>query len=177
MALQELSFNRTGVTDQFPVTLEAAKDHLRVDFNDDDARITQLIHSVCAEAQHFIGKPVYETLWKSGKIKIDPESRISLPYIQSAVVTTAADGAIVPSVLHVTDAQAKITLDNAFADDIYVSLAQQYTSEDLELTLLLTLAFYYERRDLSRFSEQTLATLRKRLIYHRDAIVASSNAT
>jgi len=176
MAIQEITFNRLGVTDQFPVTLEAAKDHLRVDFDDDDDRITQLIHAVCAEAQHFIGKPVYQTTWETGAIKLDLESTLKLPYIQRAVVTAVGDGAIIPSSLRVTDAQARLTLAAAFGDDVNITLVQQYLSEDLELTLLLTLAFYYERRDLSRFSEQTLASLRKRLIYHRDTIITNGDA-
>ena len=176
MAATELSFTRESITDQFPMALADVKDHLRIDFDDDDTRIKHLIKAVATEAQHFIGKPVYEATWKTGRVKLDLLSSIKIPYVQKAVVTDAASGAAIPGILQPRDHESLLTLENAYPDDVNVALIQQYISEDLELTLLLTVAFYYERRDLSRFSEQTLATLRKRLIYHRDAMVATGSA-
>jgi len=175
MAATELKFTQGSVTDQFPMELADVKDHLRVDFDDDDERIRHLIKAVATEAQHFTGKPVYETLWETGVIQLDLISSIRIPYVQNVVVTRDLTGVEVPSALQADGLESILTLDNEYLGDVKVSLIQQYLSEDLELTLLLTVAFYYERRDLSRFSEQTLATLRKRLLYHRDAIITSGD--
>jgi hypothetical protein len=169
----DLKLTRVGTSSQYPISLEDAKDHLHIDFDDDDTRIKQLIKSVVSEAQHFIGKPIYETLWQSDAVILELSTEIKIPYIQSASVQDYTSGAAVPNLLHCNDSSARIALTNPYTQPVKVMLAQQYLSEDLDLTLLLTVAFYYERRDLSRFSEQTLATLRKRLIYHRDAIVST----
>lgn len=169
----DLTFSRVGFSDQFPVSLEDAKDHLRVDFNDDDERIKKLIKSVSAEAQKFTGKPVFETIWQTAPGLIDIVSLIKLPFVQSVSVKDAITGDEIPSSLGGTTAETSLTLDAAYAAQVKVSLLQQYVSEDLELSLLLMVAFYYERRDLSRFSEQTLASLRKRLLYHRDSVIVS----
>ena len=169
----DLKLTRVGTSEQYPVSLEDAKDHLHIDFDDDDTRIKQLIKSVVSEAQHFIGKPIYETVWQSDAVKLEHSTEIKIPYIQSAAVQDFASGVAIHSTLRYNDSSARLELTNATPQPVKVMLAQQYLSEDLDLTLLLTVAFYYERRDLSRFSDQTLATLRKRLIYHRDAIIAT----
>lgn len=173
MTEPEIEFSRIGTTEQYPVSLETAKDHLRVDFSDDDERIKNLIKSVCSEAQHFIGKPVFETLWQSGAVTLDQTQLINIPYIQNAIAEDASSGAPVGVTLHVTGSSAKLELTSAYANPVTVMLVQQYHSEDLDLTLLLMVAFFYERRDLTRFSEQTINTLRKRMVYHRDAIIAN----
>jgi uncharacterized phiE125 gp8 family phage protein len=86
-----------------PVTVDEAKNHLRVEHNRDDARIAMFITAARQECEQLLGRTLISTTWELTRDRFDEAIRLEWPPIQSVTSIKYDDAAGIEQTLNSLD--------------------------------------------------------------------------
>lgn len=164
--------NRTTAAASFPVTLDEAKAHLRVDLTDEDPLIDGLIASATATVEEMSGRPLIAQTWDLSMNGASGEVVLPMTPVQSLGAITYYDADEAPQTADVADFHLFRDLQRAWVepktgkawpdvfsrpDGLTISFIAGYgtAAEDVPVeirqAILVVIAHWYENRGLVKW--------------------------